>query len=75
MTTVDDRLILSSGRAPHISKPATVWQLHNSGLGLQIGLDTKTGRMIVVRNVTLALTSNVHPSPRFAHGFQPSICI
>jgi hypothetical protein len=48
--------VLSSERAPHTYKTATIYQYQKSRLGHQKGLDTKTGRLTFGRNVTFTLS-------------------
>jgi hypothetical protein len=49
------RPVRSSETAPHISKTAVVRELHKSGLGPQMGLDTKTDWLAVDHDKTLTM--------------------
>jgi hypothetical protein len=55
VTKINDRPDLSSEGAPDIDKTVNVKQKLISGHEAQMGLDTKTDRLIVGRKVTLTL--------------------
>jgi hypothetical protein len=57
---VNNRPVLSSERAPHINKPATVWRIPYGNKNLVVSpggcfIPRQTGRLIVGRNIRLRL--------------------
>jgi hypothetical protein len=56
MTLTNDRPELSSERVLHMDRTETLKQEETSGHEPQTGLDTKTDRLTVSRNVTLTLS-------------------